>query len=260
MPMNKEVDLNRMRRLVNMLASDREGERNNTATQIRNICLEAGQSIPDVMCKAYDSSAERVAKLERENEELADGIHDLKRQLDERLTADNSHRQGSGFEGFVDELWSMPQVRLLLLVGLLLARMWTWAAFEGGTDRASWITPAQNWALVGLFVFGFAKWAALEFERAGKASVIVKGLAFCLGSFMAIGAYFGAFEFSHWFRATERVGDSIELAWTPQSVGWGVVLLLLIYVATVSNLSVRLIDMAERSSLRMFTFLREWFA
>lgn len=177
-------------------------------------------------------------RLEDENRKLRDGVLALNEELGQQ-----QEREGSGFAGLIGEAWSMPQVRVSLLTGLIALRLW-FALLWG--NLAWW----NNLLFALAIVWTFIKWNGRQYEQSGLGAAALKLIAFAAGLWLSLTIFFGGLAWLDWFHTTEFDANA----------SGGFAMLLATLLLALSSVPERLAEMTARSDNRVFEILRWWFA
>lgn len=227
----------KFKKVMALLASDRDGERQTAANQAYRMCQDNDLSILEALEGAFGNSNEddlrqEISDLEEDNRKLAEAVS--------VLNAQHQAVPGDAGQQLLNKAWSYAKVRLLAVyVGALFSfwmvnGLYQWAA--GGNRFMAFVAPCMKWLCV-LDILGLVwSWACAEFSESGLGVVALKGIV-VLGSLFLVVTVFGADE------------DVLRPA----------IMLLLASVLTVTNICPSAVDELAHSEEEAFRVLRSWF-
>jgi len=243
-------------------------ERGNAIRQALKQCEDAGLRFGDACAVAFgqdgggdvaelqEALAEkqaRIDQLESENGELSEGVTALQEELQGR--GGMRRRRGQGFRGLMADAWSFPQFRLLLLAGVIAARMWCFLALEsnGASAKLTWWV---NRVFVALLVWLLVKWSGLQYEQSGVGPVFMRWMVFGGMAVSSVACFFGGWNWQDWFAPSfvEHIWGKTIVVTGVQHPAIGFVVLLLAVVLVACNFTERVSGKAGNSE-----FLRSWF-
>ena len=229
-----QFDCIRYRSIVRLFDSPVEGERNAALNQALRLCaahkppllffeaaaLSFGSNkaqVDALVDKAarlqveVDDLAGRLRQREAEAVQLADKVIEANRTIEQLIAQSRKKaRQGShDFRGLLDDLWALPQIRLLLLTLLVSGQAILDWQFEVTLNSVLlFLLNSVVW-LIELRLF--AKWMSLQFRQDGLLQLLIKLVAF--GSGLYVTAYVGSMDGSRttdlWLALTVLVTFSL---------------------------------------------------
>jgi hypothetical protein len=261
-PDKSQFDFIHFCKFVRLLDSDREGERNAALNQALKLCAENRPPLlffeaaalafgtrnvehDDLLNKAarlqveVDNLTRRLRVRESEAAELADRCMDAQRVIEQLIQkAEKKDKRGShDFRALLSDLWSLPQIRLLLVTFVIICRIVIRWRFEA--DDRAWVFWLANIAFGVTALRIFAKWTSLQFSQDGLLQLLIKWPLFGCGLVMGFNFLLGRWPFEDWISIASMDG--------PNAINWVGSLIVLggFSVLTVSRLSEWLVESAR---------------
>jgi hypothetical protein len=239
------------KKLVRLMDSDRQGEREAAFGQAMRLCAQCvprklfGEAVAEAFAPARSGSDADVASLRRKLEEresqaalLAEKYMEAQGRI-EQLTAklrERQHRPIHSFPELWEQAWACPQTRVLVVVVVLALRVaCLWRANDAGVPALFWLL---NISVGAVALPALWAWIKLEFERDGLLQLFAKAALLFGGLLLSCDLLIGWLPWQGWIEHTRF--ESANLMAPLHAV----MVLGATGVLTVSKLSVWLIETA----------------